>query len=68
MTKVNKTKQHDKERTNTMQKTITIVDRKLVQFRRKTARYNKPVGTFSTNQGYLAVARGNKGKFITKTN
>jgi len=51
-----------------MQKTITIVDRKLVQFRRKTARYNKPVGTFSTNQGYLAVARGYKGKFITKTN
>lgn len=47
-----------------MQKTITIVSRKQVQFRRKTAKYGKPVGTFSSNQGYLAVkARDEFGRF-----
>ena len=47
-----------------MQKSITIVSRKQVQFRRKTAKYGKPVGTFSSNQGYLAVkARDALGRF-----
>jgi hypothetical protein len=47
-----------------MQKTITIVTRKEVQFRRKTARYGKAVGTMSNNQGYLALkARDAEGKF-----
>tara|TARA_B100002019_G_scaffold139326_1_gene119986 strand:+ start:4057 stop:4233 length:177 start_codon:yes stop_codon:yes gene_type:complete len=47
-----------------MQKSITIVSRKQVQFRRKTAKYGKPVGTFSSNQGYLAVkARDAFGRF-----
>jgi len=47
-----------------MQKTITIVSRKEVQFRRKTARYGKGVGTMSNNQGYLALkARDAEGKF-----
>lgn len=46
-----------------MQKSITIVSRKQVQFRRKTAKYGKPVGTFSSNQGYLAVGRDALGRF-----
>lgn len=28
-----------------------------MQFRRKTRRYGKPVGTFSSNHGYLRVRR-----------
>jgi hypothetical protein len=47
-----------------MQKSITIVSRKEVQFRRKTARYGKAIGTMSNNQGYLALkARDAKGLF-----
>lgn len=47
-----------------MQKSITIVSRKEVQFRRKTARYGKAIGTMSNNQGYLALkSRDAEGKF-----
>lgn len=42
---------------------ITIVSRKEVQFRRKTKRYGKPIGTMSNNQGYLAVTRNTLGQF-----
>lgn len=49
-----------------MAKSITIVSRKDVQFRRKTARYGKAVGTMSNNQGFLAVKlRDVKGRFAT---
>ena len=49
----------------TMQKTITIVTRQQVQFRRTTNRFAKK-GTFSSNQGYLAVTRNTDGKFASK--
>ena len=43
---------------------ITIVSRKDVQFRRKTKRYGKAIGTMSNNQGFLAVkARNTMGQF-----
>lgn len=43
---------------------ITIVAREDVLVRRKTARYGKPIGSLSNNQGYLAVpARDHKGRF-----
>ena len=48
-----------------MQKTITIVTRQQVQFRRTTNRFAKK-GTFSSNQGYLAVTRNTDGKFASK--
>ena len=34
-----------------------------MQFRRKTKRYGKPVGTFSSNIGYMRVRRDANGKF-----
>ena len=46
-------------------KTITIVTRQQVQFRRTTNRFARK-GTFSSNQGYLAVARDVTGKFVSK--
>ena len=38
-----------------MKKTITIVSREDVQFRRKTKRYGKTNETISNKQGFLAV-------------
>lgn len=34
-----------------------------MQFRRKTKRYGKPVGTFSSNHGYMRVRRDSNGRF-----
>ena len=43
------------------------IGRKNLQFRRATTRYSKPKGSFSSNQGYLSVARDTStGKFVSR--
>ena len=51
-----------------LQRTHTNLDTVDVQFRRSTSRYARK-GTFSTNKGYLKVARDQaSGKFISAGN
>ena len=52
---------------NTMNKIVLVNKNKKLFFQRKTSRY-APVGTFSSNQGYLAVKHGKNGKFISQSN
>ena len=47
---------------------INPIGRNNLQFRRQTTRYNKPKGSFSSNQGYLSVARDARtGRFVSRT-
>ncbi len=50
-----------------MNKIVLVNKNKKLFFQRKTSRY-APVGTFSSNQGYLAVKHGKNGKFISQGN
>lgn len=52
---------------NTMNKIVLVNKNKKLFFQRKTSRY-APIGTFSSNQGYLAVKHGKNGKFISQGN
>ena len=46
---------------------INPIGRKNLQFRRVTNRYGKPVGSFSTNQGYLSVSKdAMTGRFVSR--
>ena len=46
---------------------INPIGRNNLQFRRQTTRYNKPKGSFSSNQGYLSVARDARtGRFVSR--
>ena len=46
---------------------INPIGRQNLQFRRKTTRYGKNKGSFSSNQGYLSVARDSKtGQFVSR--
>jgi len=48
--------------------TINPIGRKNLQFRRVTKRYGKPVGSFSSQQGYLSVARDvETGQFVSRS-
>ena len=43
------------------------IGRQNLQFRRQTRRYGKTKGSFSSNQGYLSVARDAKtGQFVSR--
>lgn len=46
--------------------TVNPIGRENLQFRRKTNRYGKPVGTFSSNQGYLSVSKDSIGRFCSR--
>lgn len=49
-----------------MAQAINPIGRKNLQFRRQTTRYGNK-GTFSSNQGFLSVARCiNTGKFVSR--
>ena len=50
-----------------MNKIVLVKKNKKLFFQRKTSRY-APVGTFSSNQGYLAVKHGKNGKFTSQGN
>ena len=52
---------------NTMNKIVLVNKSKKLFFQRNTSRY-APIGTFSSNQGYLAVKHGKNGKFISQGN
>jgi hypothetical protein len=52
---------------NTMNKIVLVNKNKKLFFQRKTSRY-APVGTFSSNQGYLAVKHAKNGRFISQGN
>ena len=46
---------------------INPIGRENLQFRRQTTRYSKPKGSFSSNQGYLSVARDDQtGQFVSR--
>jgi hypothetical protein len=48
--------------------TVNPIGRQNLQFRRTTKRYGKPVGSFSSLQGYLSVARDvETGQFVSRT-
>ena len=43
------------------------IGRENLQFRRQTTRYCKPKGSFSSNQGYLSVARDTtNGQYVSR--
>ena len=50
-----------------MNKIVLVNKNKKLFFQRKTSRY-APIGTFSSNQGYLAVKHGKDGKFVSQSN
>ena len=52
---------------NTMNKIVLVNKSKKLFFQRNTSRY-APIGTFSSNQGYLAVKHGKDGKFVSQNN
>jgi len=46
---------------------VNPIGRQNLQFRRTTTRYGKHKGSFSSNQGYLSVARDPEtGKFVSR--
>ena len=48
--------------------TVNPIGRMNLQFRRVTNRYGKPIGTFSSHQGYLSVARDvETGQFVSRS-
>ena len=48
-------------------KAVNPIGRENLQFRRQTTRYGKPKGSFSSNQGYLSVARDSgTGQFASR--
>ena len=52
---------------NTMNKIVLVNKNKKLFFQRNTSRY-APIGTFSSNQGYLAVKHAKNGRFISQGN
>ena len=56
-----------KSKTHAARIIVNPIGRENLQFRRKTNRYGKPVGTFSSNQGYLSVSKdANTGRFVSR--
>tara|TARA_R110002167_G_scaffold4051_4_gene19276 strand:+ start:1049 stop:1222 length:174 start_codon:yes stop_codon:yes gene_type:complete len=46
---------------------VNPIGRKNLQFRRVTNRYGKPIGSFSSHQGYLSVSRNPiTGQFMSR--
>ena len=50
-----------------MNKIVLVNKNKKLFFQRKTSRY-APIGTFSSNQGYLSIKHGKNGKFNSQDN
>jgi len=50
-----------------MNKIVLVNKSKKLFFQRNTSRY-APIGTFSSNQGYLSVKHGKDGKFVSPSN